>query len=69
MERFAKIAGYVVLAIMVVACILLILHYAGVIVATSPAWLWGFVWGPPAIVAGGFVLFFVVMAVGDFFSF
>jgi hypothetical protein len=64
-ERFVNIAGYVILAVMAVAAVLLLLHYAGVIAAVSPAGLWGFLWGPPAIVAGAAALLFVAMWVGD----
>lgn len=57
MEQLAKLAGYALLSIITLACLALILHYAGVISATSPAWLWGFVWGPPAIAASIGLLF------------
>lgn len=56
MEKFGKTVAYVVLAVMGMACLLLLLHYAGVIAATSTAWLWAFVWVPPAVVAGALLL-------------
>ena len=51
MERFLQIAAYTVFAIMVLAAVLLVLHYAGIIGAANTAWLWGFVWGPFAALA------------------
>ena len=63
MEQIYKIAGYIALAIMAAACVLLLLHYAGLIAATSPAWLWGFVWGPPVIVGGCVAVMWIVGAI------
>jgi hypothetical protein len=61
-ERFTKVAAYVVLAIMAIACVLLLLHYGGIIVASSPEWLWGFVWGPVAIAAAVFFIVWLALS-------
>lgn len=60
MEYLFKIAVCVVVAIMALAAVFLVLHYAGIITAASPSMLWGFVWGPPAIVLAGVVVGFLV---------
>jgi len=57
MDQFVKVAGYALLFVMFGAAVLLLLHYAGIIVATSVAGLWAFVWAPVAVtVTGIFVI-------------
>lgn len=68
MDKFIRIAAYVTLAIMALAALLLLGHYAGLLTGAKVVWLWAFVWGPPAIVAGGFLAVVALKWMLDFLS-